>query len=440
MDEKYDVDYRTVLGEGAYGRVYRASVSSTGEPVALKKMSKRFTARSSFFGSETSALLRIYDNGGHPNISGLRDMYEDDGHYYLFLDLAAGGELFDALCRHGAYSEYDASRLVSEVLSALAFLHNVGVVHSDLKPENILLCSDRGAETLKIIDFGCAVVDDRGGGGGGRPASGGGGSTQPSRDRAAEVGTKAYWPPERFADDAGPATEASDVWSLGVIVYIMLVGVHPFDPDGTATDSEINDRIRRNGSPPMGRAGHLSPSARDFLRGLMEGDPDVRLTAVAALQHPWVRGDTPTTSALEGSDSRLRTYRDLREKLRTGIFAALVDGPRLSGGDGDGDGGSLTHLLKRAFDVFDASSKGFVDGDDLGRVVSRVTGTDLSADERSVMIEAATAGAPVGRGAESAGLSLSDFTQLFSRLGHQHHNAGDCVYRPGECFFSRRAE
>ncbi|KAL7525461.1 hypothetical protein ACHAXR_001014, partial [Thalassiosira sp. AJA248-18] len=147
MNEKYDIDFNTVLGEGAYGRVHPARLVETGENVALKKISKQYT-NSTSFSSETDALLRIYDNGGHPNISGLRDMYDIGNHYYLILDLARGGEMFDHLIQHGQYSEFDASRLVTEILSALAFLHNIGVVHADLKPENILLCSrKKGAET-----------------------------------------------------------------------------------------------------------------------------------------------------------------------------------------------------------------------------------------------------------------------------------------------------
>jgi serine/threonine protein kinase len=103
--------------------------------VALKKISRKYT-NSSTFKTETDALLRIYDNGGHPNISGLRDMYEDHHHYYLILDLVTGGEMFEHLINYGAYSEADAARLMHEIASALAFLHGVGVVHADLKPEN----------------------------------------------------------------------------------------------------------------------------------------------------------------------------------------------------------------------------------------------------------------------------------------------------------------
>ena len=79
MDEKYVVDYDTILGEGAYGRVHPARSLLNDEHVAMKILSKRHTDANAFARSETNALLRIYENGGHPNISGLRDMYEDDG-------------------------------------------------------------------------------------------------------------------------------------------------------------------------------------------------------------------------------------------------------------------------------------------------------------------------------------------------------------------------
>lgn len=169
LSAKYNVDWLTVLGEGAYGSVHPARHAKTGEKVALKKISRNYT-NASGFKTETDALLRIYDNGGHPNISGLRDMYEDHNSYFLILDLVSGGEMFEHLISYGAYSESDAARvrmhskqcrylsslgtyarvsvtythslfvflfaqLMYEVASALAFLHGVGVIHADLKPE-----------------------------------------------------------------------------------------------------------------------------------------------------------------------------------------------------------------------------------------------------------------------------------------------------------------
>lgn len=98
MNAKYLVDWSTVLGEGAYGSVHPARLRATGEKVALKKISRHYT-NASGFKTETDALLRIYDNGGHPNISGLRDMYEDHNYYYLILDLVTGGEMFEVRCQ-----------------------------------------------------------------------------------------------------------------------------------------------------------------------------------------------------------------------------------------------------------------------------------------------------------------------------------------------------
>ena len=275
MHTKYNIDWSNVLGEGAYGKVYLARVADTGEKVALKKISKRYTNSSAFI-SETAALWRVYDAGGHPNISGLRDIYEDDSHFYVILDLARGGELFDHLIKDGSYSEKDASRLISEILSALAFLHNIGVTHADLKPENILLCdSRRGGETVKIIDFGCAIVDKRGD------------IDSPFQFRqinnpTRSLGTRAYWAPECFGKQ-GKKTDAMDMWAVGVVLFIMLCGVHPYDLKGIKTDKEIEAKIKKNPYAPIHLATHLSPSARDFMKQLMEPNPDERLTAITAL-------------------------------------------------------------------------------------------------------------------------------------------------------------
>ena len=274
MNKKYIIEWSNVLGEGAYGKVYLARVTDTGEKVAMKKISKRYT-NSSAFTSEIAALWRIYEAGGHPNISGLRDIYEDQNHFYLVLDLARGGELFDHLIKDGSYSEHDASRLISEILSALAFLHNIGIVHSDIKPENVLLCDvRRGVETVKLIDFGCAKVDKRGE----SPFQ----SNQVNNSTGSLVGTRAYWAPECFGW-RGKKNDSMDIWAVGCILFIMLCGVHPFDLKGIKTDKEIEERIKRNPHAPIHLATHLSPSARDFLKQLMNPDPNERLTAITAL-------------------------------------------------------------------------------------------------------------------------------------------------------------
>lgn len=135
LENRYTVEWSEPIGEGSFGAVYQAQDKKTGEHVAVKKISKRATDNESFQ-REMDALLHIRKHGGHPNICGLRANYDQGDYYYLVLDLVSGGEMFDHLCNHGAYSEADAARMIREVASALAFLHGLSTVHGDLKPEN----------------------------------------------------------------------------------------------------------------------------------------------------------------------------------------------------------------------------------------------------------------------------------------------------------------
>jgi hypothetical protein len=128
LKSKYDVKWGSPLGEGGFGAVYIAVDRKTKEHVAVKKISKQYTDDTSFQ-REMNAFLHIRDSGGHPHICGLRENFDEADHYFLVLDLVSGGEMFDHLCSHGAYSEADAARLVREVGSALAFLHGTGCVH-----------------------------------------------------------------------------------------------------------------------------------------------------------------------------------------------------------------------------------------------------------------------------------------------------------------------
>jgi serine/threonine protein kinase len=401
--------------------------------VALKKLSRRYT-NSKTFKAETDALLRIYDNGGHPNISGLRDMYEDHNFYYLILDLVTGGEMFEHLINYGAYSEADAARLMYEISSALAFLHGVGVIHADLKPENLLLSTKNRLDgTIKMIDFGCAVVED---------VEDRGSSPFHRKKKvvaksAASTGTTAYWPPERF-QKATIADAPMDMWSVGVILYIMLTGVHPFDTKGVSTDEDIEKQIKADPRPPMtpDLVGHLSESAIDLIQKLMQRDPKKRITAYDMLQHPWVRGETALTQKMQDSDKKLSRFKDLRYKLEAGMFAVLVSqghsDARISEAKvkekmSNRDDSASSHILKRAFDVFDSEGKGFVTSDDLGRVASERTGSIVSSKDTKAFLETQNDGS-----SSAPKLSLSQFNKLFSGLKQRHFPRGHYIFHAGD--------
>jgi serine/threonine protein kinase len=203
------------------------------------------------------------------------------------LEFVPGGEMLEHVVRDGAFGEADAARLMHELASALSFLHNADICHADLKPENILLSSaSRNDGHVKLIDFGCAVVkgiDD-------------GTQFLPARRRkhqasADSTGTTAYWAPERF--NKGLVCDAPmDCWAVGVILYIMLVGLHPYDLSGVSTDADIREQLCTDPTPPLGpeMVGHLSPSAVDLLSRLLETDPSKRMTASEMLEHPWITG------------------------------------------------------------------------------------------------------------------------------------------------------
>eukprot|EP00594_Rhizosolenia_setigera_P005476 CAMPEP_0178949188 /NCGR_PEP_ID=MMETSP0789-20121207/5897_1 /TAXON_ID=3005 /ORGANISM="Rhizosolenia setigera, Strain CCMP 1694" /LENGTH=852 /DNA_ID=CAMNT_0020629653 /DNA_START=178 /DNA_END=2736 /DNA_ORIENTATION=- len=457
LDDKYIVDWSTVMGEGAYGSVHPARLRQTGQKVALKRISKRYTS-ADCFRSETDALLRLYDNGGHPNISGLRDMYEDATHFYLILDLVSGGEMFEHLIEYGAYSEADAARLMQEVASALAFLHGVGVVHADLKPENLLLCSKKKSDgTIKIIDFGCAVLTEDE-----QTTSGSTNTTNTKKNNkkfnnsssvskqsdAESTGTTAYWPPERFlkkkARGKNRLDGGIDMWSVGVILFIMLCGVHPFDLTGVSTDEEIEANIQANPYPPIGElTSHLSPSAIDLIEKLMSADPSKRLTASEMLKHPWITGETASTSVMVDSDKKLSRFKDLSQKLEAGIFAVLVSQGNRNATLSEAvvvkeeetpTGGAPGDIMKRAFETFDISGKGVVTSEDLTRVVSELTGTQLSSSDSEDMILAALdAHEKKSTGSSSSStLSLSDFSKLFSKLRHTHFPKGHVIFNAGD--------
>jgi len=127
----YEVKFDEPLGSGAYGDVYLCRERSTGEECALKKIPKEFTDRDEFQ-REMNTLLHIRANGGHPNICMLRENFDEEDDYMLVFDLVDGGEMFEHLIKHGAYSEADASRLLRQVASALDFIHGIGVVHAGM--------------------------------------------------------------------------------------------------------------------------------------------------------------------------------------------------------------------------------------------------------------------------------------------------------------------
>ncbi|GAB2267124.1 cyclin-dependent serine/threonine protein kinase [Dionaea muscipula] len=203
---------------------------------------------------------------GHPNLVQFYDAYEDDDNVYIVMELCKGGELLDRiLSRGGKFSEDDAKAVIVQILSAVSFCHLQGVVHRDLKPENFLFTSKEENSPLKAIDFGLSDF------------------VKPDERLNDIVGSAYYVAPEVLHRSYG--TEA-DMWSIGVIAYILLCGSRPF---WARTESGIFRSVLK-ADPSFDEAPwpSLSPDAIDFVKRLLNKDYRKRLTAAQALRHPWI--------------------------------------------------------------------------------------------------------------------------------------------------------
>eukprot|EP00256_Glycine_max_P028046 XP_003554117.3 CDPK-related kinase 1 [Glycine max] len=203
---------------------------------------------------------------GHKNLVQFYEAYEDNDNVYIVMELCKGGELLDKiLSRGGKYSEEDARIVMIQILSVVAFCHLQGVVHRDLKPENFLYISKDENSTLKVIDFGLSDY------------------VKPDERLNDIVGSAYYVAPEVLHRSYG--TEA-DMWSIGVIAYILLCGSRPF---WARTESGIFRAVLK-ADPSFEEAPwpSLSADAKDFVKRLLNKDYRKRLTAAQALSHPWL--------------------------------------------------------------------------------------------------------------------------------------------------------
>ncbi|CAN6443371.1 unnamed protein product [Victoria cruziana] len=204
---------------------------------------------------------------GHKNLVQFYEAFEDQENVFIVMELCKGGELLDRiLSRGGKYSEDDAKAVMVQILSVASFCHLQGVVHRDLKPENFLFTSKDENAQLKAIDFGLSDF------------------VKPDERLNDIVGSAYYVAPEVLHRSYG--TEA-DMWSIGVIAYILLCGSRPF---WARTESGIFRAVLK-ADPSFDEAPwpSLSPEAKDFVKRLLNKDARKRMTAAQALCHPWIR-------------------------------------------------------------------------------------------------------------------------------------------------------
>ncbi|CAM9958090.1 unnamed protein product, partial [Phaeothamnion confervicola] len=267
-----DYDVRQMIGHGQCGEVRLAIHRRTGKQVAVKEIqTRRFKMTPGLSATELVQEAEMLRAVMHPYIIQLEDIYmaRTDTALFLVMELVEGGDLFDRIVEKGVYPEPVARELLFRVLTAVAYLHGKDIVHRDLKPENILLVSREDDVDVKITDFGLAKRANKDG-------------------LKTFCGTPQYFAPEvlrrrNTVQGAGRYGKEADMWSLGVILYILLSGTHPFHDD--TLFEQIQGAFYNFDGPEWAA---VSDCGRDLVAKLLVIDPQRRLSAEQALAHPFV--------------------------------------------------------------------------------------------------------------------------------------------------------
>ena len=251
--------FEKALGTGAFSAVYRASKLNEGgqaEIYAVKVIPKENIAQA----ADKERLQRELDTMAflqHPNIVQMHDFFTDSNNFYLVLDYCPGGDLAEYLVSQPPMREQQVATVFKQIVSAIAFVHSHGVAHRDLKPQNILITS---FPTVKVTDFGlCGYIDDK--------------------KMKTFCGSPCYTAPECLQGVQYEGAQA-DVWSLGVILYEMVTGDHPWNV------TNIPKMVQQITSGKYTVPSSVTPACEELIKGILKVKPSESLTCYKILGHP----------------------------------------------------------------------------------------------------------------------------------------------------------
>eukprot|EP01065_Artemidia_motanka_P002421 TRINITY_DN11158_c0_g1_i1.p2 TRINITY_DN11158_c0_g1~~TRINITY_DN11158_c0_g1_i1.p2 ORF type:complete len:466 (+),score=179.51 TRINITY_DN11158_c0_g1_i1:58-1455(+) len=299
------------LGKGAYGTVFRCVCRASGDVFAAKVMAKKQLGEKGCKQVEEEVSVQLELK--HPRVTAIKETFEDDDSLIVVMELVTGGELFKRLTQLKHYSEKSVCEIMHNLLSALDYIHQQGVVHRDLKPDNMLLIDDQvgTVETgsIKVADFGFATRF-RG------------------QDLTQACGTPYYIAPELlntavFKSQTHYNAPACDMWSAGVICYLLLCGYPPFRvnaSDGNAKAKLFKQIVRGRVVFDKGQAwDHISDEAKELVAGMLKIDPERRTTAKQALNHPWFQRHGVNDTHLESSLEELELF-NAKQKVKGAFY------------------------------------------------------------------------------------------------------------------------
>jgi len=334
-----------VLGQGASCEVTHVRRRADNKEFAMKIMKRDDKWNPILFKQEYHLLTNL----DHPNIVSYRDCYMDRKNFYLLSELCKGGELFDKIKQQRKFSEEMAAKIMKTIISAIAHCHDKDIVHRDLKPENIVFRTE-AQEHLIIIDFGDAKVI--------------------KEDAMYEdfVGTAFYLAPECVRNRTGAELKKSDMWTIGVIGYVLLNGRPPFF--GRDNKDILRKIIRAKVVFPKNNK--LSNCCKDFLCRLIRKDTDKRLSARQALQHNWLKGDAAKSDLGKELIETLSNYSSV-SRLKKVLVRML--GNQMTESD--------HKALRNQFNAMDKNGDGKVNLEELTEYIFKRGGTKDEAHEQA---------------------------------------------------------
>lgn len=283
VEDKYELGKE--LGRGGFSIVREAVNKVTKEKVAVKFIEKKFVDQEELklLQREIDIMARVQ----HKNVLRLFEIFDTATQLSLVMELVNGGELFYKIVDKGSYSEIEARDIVRQLVEGVDYLHNQGIAHRDLKPEN-LLCSefDDGKVVIKIADFGLSKAF--------------------SGESALETscGTPDYAAPEVLRMD-GAYDKSVDLWSIGVITYVLLCGFPPFY--GKSQAQLFEKILNADFEFPEPEWTQISAEAKDFINHLLVLDVKQRYNTKQCLEHPWLKA-LGTTNTATNINITSRTY------------------------------------------------------------------------------------------------------------------------------------
>ncbi|XP_058094243.1 calcium-dependent protein kinase 2-like [Magnolia sinica] len=365
------------LGRGQFGVTYLCTENSTGLRYACKSIAKRKLVNKNDKEDIKREIQIMQHLTGQANIVEFKGAYEDKHSVHLVMELCEGGELFDRIIAKGHYSERAAAGICRAIVNVVHICHFMGVMHRDLKPENFLLSSKDEAALLKATDFGLSVFIQEG---------------KLYRDI---VGSAYYVAPEVLRRSYG---KEIDVWSAGVILYILLSGVPPFwaETEKGIFDAILQGEIDFESAPwPT-----ISNSAKDLVRRMLTQDPKWRITSAQILEHPWIKddgeaSDKPIDSAVLSRMKQFRAMNKLK-KLALKVIAENLSEEEIQG-------------LKAMFTNMDTDKSGTITYEELKSGLARL-GSKLSEAEVKQLMDAA----------DVDGNGTIDYIEFITATMHRH--------------------